>query len=590
MRTLRFSLIVVLSLAALPIFSATYIVPEDRDLISAARGIVSGTVTSTHVRRGVRIETVTQVAVEEWIKGTGGQSVSVVLPGGQLGEKRLTVPGVPSFTPGDRVLLFLSRDGRGEWTTWSWALGAFRSDGRGMLTRGGEEVFGWTVDGARHVERPRLERAFVDYVRAVVRGESAAPESFAAPASPASMLRVQPDATFTAGSYSYQPGGLPLRRNGAVAEWRVSGAVGDLDVVKAADTGVAAWSSITATFRDTRGAAPASGDTDGDDGEWRIIANDPHNEIPDTCCVGIVAGTFLIDSGSHAFNGETFRTLTHADLLVNDGMSSANFNQDRLDDVVTHEIGHTLALRHADRNGANDGACGGGANCCSFTNDGGNCLSVMNSLEIAGVTGLQTWDRHAIACLYEGSCTTPCTAPRFLETPESDVIYAGTSALLSTRVRGTPPLVVQWFAGAKGDTSRLVEAGEWDVRVRPEATSKYWVRVTDACGQIDSEAAELTVVRCPNVTLTSASATIVAPGKVRLRALAGESSRYRWFRSQGPGLPGSLIGLARDITISYTAGATFWVRVENSCGKAAVSEVLTPSPTPPPARRRRSRH
>ena len=586
MRTLRFSLILLLWLAALPLFSATYIVPEDRELIPAARAIVSGTVTATQVRRGVRIETVTEVAVEEWIKGTGGRAISIVLPGGQLGHERLTVPGVPSFDAGDRVLLFLTRNGQGDWTTLSFALGAFVANGRGALAR--EEIFGWAADGARHEERTRLERPFVDYVRALVRGEEAAARYFTAGAF--SMLRVQPDdSTYSAGSYSYSVNDLPLRRNGAVAEWRVSGEAGDLDVTKSADTGVAAWTAVSSTFRDTRGA-PATGDLDGDDGEWRIIANDPHDEIPDVCCFGIIGGAFLIDKGSHVYNGETFRTLTHADLLLNDGISSANFTQEQLDDIITHEIGHSLGLRHADRNSANDAACPEGANCCIPTNDGGNCRSVMNSLENPAITGVQRWDRQAIACLYEESCTTQCIAPSFLDAPDREMIFANMPTILNARVLGTPPLSVKWYAGAQGDTSNLIETDDWTVLIRPAATSHYWVRVTDACGQIDSEAVEVTVLRCPKITITSASATIVGPGKVRLRVVAGGEDRYRWFRSKGPGLPGSTVGLFEDVTISYSPGDTFWVRVANACGEVALSDLLTPSETAPAARRRRSRH
>jgi hypothetical protein len=587
MRTVRFSLISVLVLTALPVFSATYVVPEDRDLVSAARAIVSGSVIATHVRSGGRIETVTGVAVEEWIKGTGGTSVSIVLPGGQIGNEGLTVPGVPSFEPGDRVLLFLTRNGRGDWTPLSFALGAFVADGRGLLAR--EEIFGWTGDGARHVERMRLERPFVEYVRAVVRGEDAKASYFAPAEVASSMLRLQPNGTFRAGSYSFSVNDLPLRRNGAIAEWRTSGQAGDLDVAKAADTGVAAWTSVSATFRDTRGA-PATGDTDGDDGEWRIIANDPHNEIPDVCCFGIVGGAFLIDDGSHVYNGETFRTLTHADLLFNDGISSASFSQEQLNDLFTHEIGHSIGLRHADRNSANDAECPADSDCCLYTNDGGNCMSVMNSLENPKVTGVHKWDRDAIACLYEGNCTPACVAPTFLQTPQRNMILSGMPALMQARVRGTPPLGVQWFAGAQGDTSNLFETNEWSVLVRPTATTKYWVRVTDACGQIDSDAVEITVLRCPKVRITSASATIVSPGKVRLRVVAAGEDRYRWYRSQGPGLPGAQVGLFDDITISYSRGATFWVRVANACGESAVSDLLTPSADAPPARRRRSRH
>jgi hypothetical protein len=580
----------------MPVSAATYIVPDDATMVAASQGIVTGTVLGAHVRRGEsgQIETATEILVEEWIKNDGSRTVVVVHPGGHLGEEGLTVPGVPSFSPGERVLLFLDRNGRGDWTTWAFALGAFRLDSGDVLTRSGGEIFGWSVDGARHVERPRLHREFLEYVRAVARGGQPRAEYFAERSAVAN-ARVQPNATFTSGSYSWPSRGRPLRRNvsGLRVVWRLSGTPGDLDLIEAVDTGIAAWNATSSLISYSRSPTPASGNRRGDDAESRIIANDPMNDMSSQCCIGIVALAFFHDHGTHSFNGQTFGTLTHSDIVLNDGMSSTTLTQALLNDLLAHELGHTLGLRHADKNPADDAPCGAGFNCCIPTDDGGNCVAVMRSALMTKAPGLERWDRDAIACLYEANCTTTCSEPSFLQQPQSRLTYNGSATLLTARVRATPPLAVQWYRGASGDASTPLDAGTWQLRVQPDATTDYWVRVADACGgRIASGTAKVTVVRCPDVTITSASATIVGPGQVRLRTTAagGGAIRYRWFRSSGDGTPDTLIGTLRDVTIQYTEGARFFVRVENPCDKSAVSAMLTPSETPPPARRRRSRH
>ena len=118
------------------------------------------------------------------------------------------------------------------------------------------------------------------------------------------------------------------------------------------------------------------------------------------------------------------------------------------------------------------------------------------------------------------------------------------------------------------------------------------MHASGACGSVDSNTASVTVVECPGVTITSASATMVGTEQVRLRVTAagGGSVRYRWYRRNAPGAPETLIAIVRELTTRRVEGATYFVRVENPCGNGATSAELTPASTPPPARRRGSRH
>jgi len=69
---------------------------------------------------GVRTET--RFRVFEGIKGEVGQEIVIALPGGQIGERRVTVSGMPIFREGEETVLFLSGpDGTG--SPWPVGLG-----------------------------------------------------------------------------------------------------------------------------------------------------------------------------------------------------------------------------------------------------------------------------------------------------------------------------------------------------------------------------------------------------------------------------------------------------------------------------------
>jgi hypothetical protein len=156
-------------LLATAVEATTYRVPRDADMIAAAKAIVSGTVIDQSVSRSDNglIVTTTRLVIEERIKNAPEERVlSFVLPGGEVGDEGLIVPGVPSFSPGDRVLLFLDRNRRGEWAPFGWALGVFRFR-ETLLTRDADEM-----------ERARDAKDFVNYVRSIVRGNNPPADSF----------------------------------------------------------------------------------------------------------------------------------------------------------------------------------------------------------------------------------------------------------------------------------------------------------------------------------------------------------------------------------------------------------------------------
>jgi hypothetical protein len=60
------------------------------------------------------IETLVTLQVDAWLKGgLDGETVAFTVPGGRLGRYRNIVFGAPTFTPGDRVVVFLDARGPG---------------------------------------------------------------------------------------------------------------------------------------------------------------------------------------------------------------------------------------------------------------------------------------------------------------------------------------------------------------------------------------------------------------------------------------------------------------------------------------------
>ncbi len=95
-----------------------------------------------------------------------------------------------------------------------------------------------------------------------------------------------------------------------------------------------------------------------------------------------------------------------------------------------------------------------------------------------------------------GGCTTPVIAAQ----PQSRFVQSGRAATLSVVAWGTPPLSYQWYLGASGDTSapvHLFGTGSALTLWPQTATTRFWVRVSNACGHTDSVTATLGVAVGP---------------------------------------------------------------------------------------------
>lgn len=158
---------------------ATVLIPiEFRELVHVSAAIVHGRVTDVRAewvdgRRA--IETFVTIEAAEYMKGSLGGTLTVRVPGGQIGRYRTIFVGAPAFHDGDEVVLFL-RSYNGVLSVVGLNQGAFRivANGAGQRLVTTPVVMGKSADSAERVVRGDTARrpigidAFRDLVRRVV--------------------------------------------------------------------------------------------------------------------------------------------------------------------------------------------------------------------------------------------------------------------------------------------------------------------------------------------------------------------------------------------------------------------------------------
>ncbi len=179
------------------------------------------------------------------------------------------------------------------------------------------------------------------------------------------------------------------------------------------------------------------------------------------------------------------------------------------------------------------------------------------------------------------ACATPCTPATITSQPQSQNIPSGQTATLSVTGAGTTPLAYQWYQGASGDTSHAVggNASTFTTPALTAATS-YWVRVSNACGQVDSATATVSVnITPPAITAGPQSQTIPAgqTATLTVSATGTEPLSYQWYQGVSGNTSTPVGTSSRTYTTpALSATTSYWVRVSNSAGHAdSVTATIT---------------
>jgi FG-GAP-like repeat len=489
--------------------ATSFIVPEDAELVAKTAAIAIGTVEGSYVQEtdGV-IETVFEIRVERALKGLprSPDLLRVISPGGVIGDRGMLVAGAPHFAQGDRVLLFLTRD-QGSWRTTDLTLGAFRfvtsTSGERLLVRDLEDVVGWDHHGQVHHEKVRREDGFLRFIEERVLGRTpqvrsedylvdASEVTLPAPPKVQGRFDLQVNAPFSGATYTSWVSGQPTRWPNMAAgvtfrkrvDQNISGvADGGVSVIQ---NGLAAWNNECGSAINLSYGGTTPTPSTNFDSVHVVEFNDPQNRISGSWTgSGTIGICFLSFSSTHSFNGQTWLSITDADVVFQDGFPGTH---SAFATAMTHELGHGLGWRHSNQDYATGGACNSSTQECTSA-------AVMNSTVNATYNfTLQPWDVNAAQSVYPGgTCGPACTPPAIGTQPQSATISGG-SRTLSVTATGTTPLSYQWYIGASGNTSNPIGgATSSSVTVTPGSTTSYWVRVTNSCGTANSNTATITV-------------------------------------------------------------------------------------------------
>lgn len=172
-----------------------------------------------------------------------------------------------------------------------------------------------------------------------------------------------------------------------------------------------------------------------------------------------------------------------------------------------------------------------------------------------------------------------CAELRILGT-SAPIAQRGATAVMTLSHYGSAPFTYRWYQGALGNTASLVSSAV-SFNVVAQETTDYWIRVTDACGNVQDSSAKLSVYP---VFATQPQSRSITSGTTATLAVGVEGTQlgYQWYEGQA-GVITTPVGTNAPTftTPALIAERSYWVRV--SSGNAVMdSEAAVISICPPP--------
>ncbi|HXI12911.1 MAG TPA: immunoglobulin domain-containing protein [Thermoanaerobaculia bacterium] len=554
--------------ASAPLFSATFVVRSDRELIRASEAVVVGTVGESVGRSNAngRIETVTTLRVEEGIGRhfESGETIKIVQLGGVVANRAYVVPGSPRFAEGSRVLVLLTRHRNSDWTTQDLALGKFdfstSSAGAALLLRESREIVGWATDGTPHREYARDAKRFLSYVRSVVADQPGAVDYFVSvPQSPARVQSSSIRATASPSQYVNVLsipglGSLPVRWNTfpSATTFVTNGSQAGLSDggLGALDTALSLWSNAsTSNIRYLRGGtttATQSFVNPQSDQVSSIQFNDPLDELPGSYSNGgvLALGGYFAGPGTHTKNGETFFNIVEGDVIVQNGLTPSVSSSGVMATILAHELGHTLGFRHSDE-------------ASPSTTDALMASSIVFGSDTSAT--LRNWDKDAASVVY-GTGVLSCNGPVITQQPQSQTVQSGASVTLSVAATGDSALSYQWLR----DDQLITGATSSSLTITATSTAEYLAVVRSSCNATGTRSSVATISVAgqqsepPQILLFAGIPTSIAPGDpASLTWSVANATSVVIDNGVGPQNPSSGSALVMPtVTTTYTLTAT----------------------------------